>query len=151
MHYMFEQGFFGTRAPLFMDEVTLLVALLPLLLYAAVMLARFTLYRAHAYTQIFLYVLSLTTVLYFEYGVRAGGGWKVFAQESAVGHDYLFAVLLLHIAIAVATTLFWSFTLFFAKQELRLGRHKRDGLITFVGVTLTSLTGIWVYLLLFLY
>ncbi len=148
---MFEQGFFGTRAPLFMDEVTLIVALLPILLYSAIKLAQKKHYKAHMLMQIFLYVTSLAVVLYFEAGVRAAGGFEAYEEASGVGHHYLFAVLILHIAIAVSTTIFWTFTIFSAKKELRLGRHKRDGLITFSGVTLTSLTGIWVYLLLFVY
>ncbi len=148
---MTKTGFFGTKAPLFMDEVTLLVALLPFLLYVAIKLAQKKHYKTHALMQIALYTFSLITVFYFEYGVRVYGGFEVFAQNSSVAHNYLFAVLLLHIAIAVSTTLFWSFTIFAAKKELQKHKHKRDGMITFVLVTLTSLTGIWVYLLLFLF
>ncbi len=151
MPYMFENGFFGTRAPLFMDEVTLVVALLPVLLYAAIKLAYHKHYKAHAYMQLFLYIFSFIVVFYFEYGIRLAGGFEAFAKDSSIKHSYLFAVLVLHIAIAFSTTLFWSFTLFTARKQVRLRRHKRDGLITFIGVTLTSLTGIWVYLLLFLY
>ena len=151
MEYMFKLGFFGTRAPLFMDEVTLIVALLPMLLFGGITLARKKHYKAHMYYQIFLYVTSLAVVLYFEAGVRALGGFRAFEAESSVAHSYLFAVLVIHIAIAASTTLFWTFTVLSAKKELRLGRHKRDGMITFTGVTLTSLTGIWVYLLLFVY
>jgi putative membrane protein len=40
MEYMFEVGFLGTRAPFFMDTVTLIVALLPLLIALAVTLAK---------------------------------------------------------------------------------------------------------------
>lgn len=36
MNYMFEAGFLGTRAPFFMDMVTLIVAGLPLLVAAAI-------------------------------------------------------------------------------------------------------------------
>ena len=148
---MFKPGFFGTRAPLFMDEVTLIVALLPILLYGVIKLAHKKHYKAHALLQIFLYVTSIAVVLYFEAGVRAAGGFEAYETSSTVAHNYLFAVLVLHIAIATSTTIFWTFTLFAAKKEIKLRRHKRDGLITFAGVTLTSLSGIWVYLLLFVY
>ena len=151
MEYMFKQGFFATRAPLFMDEVTLIVALLPLLLFGAIRLARKKRYKAHALAQIFLYVTSIAVVFYFEAGVRSVGGFRLFESQSDVAHGYLFAVLLLHIGIAVVTTLFWTFTIFAAHKELEGGRHRREGLLTFLGVTLTSLTGIWVYLLLFVY
>ncbi len=148
---MFKPGFFGTRAPLFMDEVTLIVVLLPLLLFGGIKLAQKKYYKAHMLYQIILYVTSIAVVLYFEAGVRALGGFKTFEETSSVAHSYLFAVLVLHIAIAASTTLFWTFTVLSAQKEVRLGRHRRDGLITFSGVTLTSLTGIWVYLLLFVY
>ena len=148
---MFQKGFLGTKAPLFMDEITIIVALLPILLFGAVQLARFGLYKAHAFMQIFLYVSSIAAIVYFEFGIRAAGGFQAYIQESGVGHPYLFAVLVLHIAISFSTLLFWTFTVFSAKKELARGRHKRDGFITFIGVTLTSLSGIWVYLLLFLY
>ena len=151
MEFMFQKGFLGTRAPLFMDEVTLIVALLPVMLFGAIQLARFKLYKVHALVQIFLYVSALAAVIYFEFGIRAVGGFHAYIEQSDVAHHYFFAVLILHIAIAFSAFLFWTFTLFSAKKELVRGKHKRDGLITFVGVTLTSLSGIWVYLLLFLY
>ena len=43
--YMFESGFFGTRAPFFMDIVTLIVALLPFLVAVAISFARNKYYK----------------------------------------------------------------------------------------------------------
>ena len=151
MNYLNHPGFFGTRAPLFMDEITLVVALLPLLLVGAITLAKKKLYKAHAYTQIFIYVASVSVVVYFEYGVRAAGGFTVFSQESGVSSNYLLTILALHIVIATITSLWWSFTVFGANRRLKKKKHKVDGALTFLGVILTSLTGIWVYLLLFVY
>jgi len=151
VEFMHQKGFLGTKAPLFMDEVTLIVALLPVLLFGAIQLARMKLYKAHALSQIFLYVTSIAAVFYFEFGIRAAGGFHAYIDQSSVSHPYFFAVLVLHVAIALSTLIFWTFTLFAAKKELVRKKHKRDGLLTFFGVTLTSLSGIWVYLLLFLY
>ena len=134
-----------------MDEITLIVALLPILLFGAIQLARFGLYKAHALMQIFLYVSSIAAIIYFEFGIRAAGGFHAYISQSGVAHPYFFAVLILHIAISFSAILFWTFTIFAAKKELARGRHKRDGFITYIAVTLTSLSGIWVYLLLFLY
>ncbi len=149
MEYMFQKGFLGTKAPLFMDEVTLLVALLPLLLAIGIFLAKKKRYKLHAYYQIVLYALSVAAVVYFELGVRSVGGFGVYLQHSTINHPYFFAVLVLHIAIASSTILFWSFTIFSANKEVRLGKHRRDGILTAAGIALTSLTGVWVYLLLF--
>jgi putative membrane protein len=151
MDYMFQQGFLGTRAPVFMDMVTLIVALLPLLVAGAIYLARIKKYRYHAFMQIFIFVFSVIVVSYFEFGVRLGGGYNHFIEGVSASHDYVFIVLMFHIAIAVITLIVWSMNFIMIKKLLATHRHKRVGLITFVGVVLTSLTGIWVYMLLFIY
>ncbi|PCI09174.1 MAG: hypothetical protein COB73_05970 [Flavobacteriaceae bacterium] len=60
--YMFEVGFFGTRAPFFMDLVTLIVALLPLLVAGAIAFARNKHYKVHAYVQITIFTFSVIVV-----------------------------------------------------------------------------------------
>lgn len=149
--YMFQQGFFGTRAPFFMDLVTLIVALLPLLVAVAIYFARKKSYKLHAFSQIFIYVFSVIVVSYFEFGVRVGGGFNLFIEGSSISHNYAFAVLMFHIAIAIITLIIWSVTITMAKKQLATNTHKKAGMITFAGVVMTSVTGIWVYLLLFVY
>lgn len=148
---MFETGFLGTRAPFFMDVVTLIVALLPLLVASAILLARAKKYKLHSYAQIFIFAFSVIVLGYFETGVRIVGGFDAFMQKSSVSYDYAFIVLIFHIAIAVITVIVWAITIFMAKKLLKQNKHKKIGLITFMGVTLTSLTGIWVYFLMFVY
>ena len=149
--YMFHQGFLGTRAPFFMDIVTLIVALLPMFVAIAISYAKAKKYKSHAYTQIFLFAFSVIVLFYFEYGVRVAGGFNAFMQESSVAHNYAFVVLVLHILISVITLIIWSSTIFRAKKQLENKTHKKAGLYTFIGVTATSLTGIWVYLLMFIF
>ncbi|QOY52367.1 DUF420 domain-containing protein [Candidatus Sulfurimonas baltica] len=151
LEYMFHPGFFGTRAPFFMDLVTLIVALLPFLVAGAIALARNKHYKAHSYVQIFIFAFSVIVVSYFEYGVRLSGGFNAFMEESSVAHNYAFIVLVFHIAVAVITLIIWGTTIFMAKKQVQLKKHKKAGLITFVGVIATSLTGIWVYFLMFVY
>ena len=151
MQYMFLEGFLGTRAPFFMDLVTLIVALLPLLVTGAIIFAKNRMYRVHAYTQIFIFAFSVIVLLYFETGVRIGGGFNAFMEGSSISHGYAFFILLLHIAIAVITLGIWATTLIRAKHFLSTGIHKVMGRISFVGILLTSLSGIWVYLILFVY
>jgi len=151
LDYMFHPGFFGTRAPFFMDLVTLIVALLPLLVASAIYLAKTKRYKAHAYAQIFIFAFSVIVLGYFETGVRMVGGFDSFMQESMVSHNYAFIVLIFHIAISVITLIVWATTIFMAKKQIQLKKHKKAGLITFVGVVMTSLTGIWVYFLMFVY
>jgi len=159
MDYMFLEGFLGTRAPYFMDFVTLIVAVLPLLVYASIVLAKKKLYKMHALTQNIIFVVSVIVVGYFEYGVRVGGGFDAFMEGSSVSYTYSSIVLGLHILIAVMTLLYWSVTLFKANSQFRNGlipgekssAHKLLALKTFLGIIFTSFSGIWVYLLLFVY
>lgn len=159
MQYMFTPGFFGTGAPFFMDLVTTIVALLPLALYLGILLARQGHYSLHHCYQWFLFFLSIAVVGWFEYGVRAGGGFARFAQQSQLPHWLLVSFLVLHIAIAVATLLWWLRTLILAERNWRGKnlpggyslRHIRSGWLSAWGIFLTALTGIWVYLLLILF
>ena len=151
MDYMFETGFLGTRAPIFMDVVTLIVAILPLLVYGAIRFAIKKQYKAHFISQIIIFVVSVIVLTYFETGVRIGGGFDAFIEESSVSHNYAFVVLLVHIAISVVTLALWITTIMKAKKHLQQNKHKNIAKATFTGIVLTSLSGIWVYLLLFVY
>jgi len=151
MNYMFELGFLGTRAPFFMDVVTLIVALLPLLVAGAISLAKAKKYKLHAIAQVIIFIFSVVILVYFETGVRIGGGFDAFMDGSSVSHNYAFFVLIFHIIIAVLTLIIWFVTLIRAKKFLSLGLHKMLGRISFVGILLTSLTGIWVYFILFIF
>jgi len=151
MDYMFQTGFLGTRAPIFMDVVTLIVALLPLLLVGAIFLARAKKYKLHAMAQKVIFLVSVVVLVYFEFGVRLSGGFESFMKESGVGHNYAFIVLVFHIAISVSTLIVWGTTLFMAQKQLKLNKHKQAGRVTFFGVLATSLTGIWVYMLMFVF
>ncbi|MFA5233038.1 MAG: DUF420 domain-containing protein [Sulfurimonas sp.] len=149
--YMFNAGFFGTRAPFFMDLVTLIVSLLPFLVAIAISFARNKHYKTHSYIQIAVFAFSVIVLSYFEYGVRVSGGFSTFMQGSGVSHDYAFIVLVFHIIISVIALIVWGSAIFRAKKLLQLGSHRKMGLVTFGGVVLTSVTGIWVYFLMFVY
>ncbi len=151
MNYMFEAGFLGTRAPFFMDFVTIIVALLPMLIAVAISFARKKQYKLHAYSQIFIFAFAVIVLVYFETGVRVGGDFNAFMQESSISHNYAFFVLILHIIIATLTLIIWFTTLIKAKRFLAKGIHKIVARLSFIGIVLTSLSGIWVYLILFVY
>ncbi len=159
MDYVFQTGFLGTRAPLFMDIVSVIVAVLPFLIFGAIMLAKKKNYRAHESVQSLLFVISVIVVGFFEYGVRMEGGYKNLMEGSSVSHDYLLYVLIFHIIISVTTLILWIKTLYYAKRYkkqstlpgLYASTHKKDGQWTFIGIILTMLTGAWVYALLFVF
>ncbi len=159
MDYIFQAGFLGTRAPLFMDIVSVIVAALPFLIFGAIMLAKKKNYSAHEKVQKLLFITSVIVVGFFEYGVRMEGGYKNLMEGSSVSHDYLLYVLIFHIIISVITLILWVMTLYYAKRYKRQSTlpglyseaHKKDGIRTFIGIILTMLTGAWVYALLFIY
>ena len=159
MDYMFAPGFFGTKAPFFMDFVTLVVALLPLLAYSGVWFIRRGYYSFHIFYQILIFVFSIAVVGWFEYGVRTGGGFNSFIQGNPRPYYLLFGVLIVHIVISTTTMIYWAKTLWqaysqFSKKNLPGGftvRHIIRAKRVLWGVFLMALTGIWVYLLLFVY
>jgi len=158
MDYMFQPGFLGTRAPFFMDFVMIIVALLPMLVALAISFARKKNYTAHATTQTILFVVSVIVVSYFEYGVRAGGGYEGFVKDSSVSHTYSLYVLIFHIVVAVIGFVVWTHTLITARKDsknktlpgLYSAAHKKAGKRAFLWIVLTAITGVWVYVLLFM-
>jgi putative membrane protein len=159
MEYMFADGFMGTRAPFFMDIVTLIVALLPLLTYSSILFARRGRYKMHALTQNLIFVISVIIIGYFESGVRLGGGFDAFMIGSGVSHTYASIVMVIHIIIATVTLFYWVGIIFTANNNMRKKvlpgsasiAHKSLAFKTFTGIIFTSFSGIWVYLLLFVY
>ena len=159
MDTIFQPGFLGTRAPLFMDIVSLIVAFLPFLILSAIALAKNRNYKAHEIVQKLLFFITVIVVAFFEYGVRVAGGYKILMEGSSVPHDYFIYVLIIHILFAVGALVLWVMTLHHAKQYkrnktiqgLNAAAHKKDGLRAFAGIILTMLTGAWVYALLFVF
>ena len=158
MDYMFQSGFLGTRAPFFMDFVMIMVALLPLLVLIAIGFAKKKNYGAHGTFQTIIYVVAVIVVGYFEYGVRVGGGYEGFVKDSSVSHNYAFYVLIFHIAVAIIGFVIWTHTLVTARKDskkktlpgLYSEAHKKAGKRAFIWIVLTAVTGIWVYVLLFM-
>jgi len=159
MNYMFEAGFLETRAPFFMDFVTIMVVLLPLLVLGAIALAKRKAYKQHATTQGIIFIIAVIVVGYFEYGVRLAGGFDAFMKESNTSHNYALIVLIFHIAIALVSLIIWVKTFISARKATKANElpgsysqaHKKAGKITFIGIFLTAFTGLWVYVILFVY
>lgn len=116
-------------------------------------------YKAHESVQKLLFIVTVVVVAFFEFGVRVAGGYKNLMEGSSVGHNYFIYVLIFHIIISVITLILWVMTLYYAKRYKKQSTlpgiysdtHKKDGQRTFIGITLTMLTGAWVYALLFVF
>ncbi len=159
MEYMFQDGFLGTKAPLFMDMVTLIVAFLPMLIFFGIKLAKKRHYKAHAFVQNMIFIISVIVVSYFEYGVRLGGGFESFMKDSSVSYTFALLVLVIHIIIATLTLIYWTTTIVKANYHFSKGalpgrkskEHKLLAFKSYLGIIFTSFTGVWVYILLFIY
>ena len=149
MNYMFKDGFFPTNAPLFMDEVMVLVALLPFLLVFSINFAKKGKISLHKKSQIFIYLLGIFTIIYFEYGARTIGGFTPVLQKSHLNHYFLYGFLVIHILIAITALFLWTYTIYSAlKNYTKKGfryHHIRIVKPTFLLITLTSVTGLLLY------
>ncbi len=158
MDYMFKNGFLPTDAPLFMDEVTVVVAVLPLLVAFAISQAKKGKMELHKKLQLLIFVAGLLMVGYFEYGVRVMGNFAEVLKQSHLNQKFLYIFLAFHILVATITTIMWSFTVFHGlikhkklpTSEFRY-THIRYAKPTFLGITLTSVTGVLLYLFIYIF
>lgn len=150
MDYMLEVGFLGTKAPFFMDFATVMVALLPFLMIIGISLTVLR-NKAHSIAQAVLFIVSVVVLICFEIGVRVGGGFEVLMEDSSISHDYAYIVLIAHILVSLFTMFIFAFTLIKAKKYVHENeqKHTKMGNITFFGVIFISISGVWVYRLLF--
>ncbi len=156
MNYMLKEGFMPFDAPLFMDEVMSVVALLPLFVVFAISQAKKNRNSLHIKLQTYIYIVGMIFILYFEYGARVMGGLSQFLDKSPINHTFLYAFLIFHIIVATATIFLWSYTVYFGfryrkkleKREFKY-RHIKIALPAFFGITLTSVTGVLLYVFMF--
>jgi putative membrane protein len=153
---MFETGFLGTRALMFMDIVTIYFAMLPFLLAFAIRLAVKGRIDAHRKMQAVIFVVTLLMVVLFEVGVRFSGGFPAFSDNSTFSPLFLWTFLIIHIIIALISVLSWIILIYssakqFKEGQMDPGHHKRLGKKVFLGLTITSVMGCMIYLFLFVY
>jgi len=158
MEYMFQVGFLGTRAPFFMDIVVIIVGLLPFLIGLGICFARLGYHKLHHLFQTILFVVTIVVLIYFEYGIKLGGGFKEYMKESSIEPTFALSFLIFHIIIATITMIIWGRTLkiAFADRKRRAlpglysNGHRKSGRIVAFFILLTSITGVGVYWMLFI-
>ena len=158
MEYMFEAGFLGTRAPLFMDIIVIVVGLLPFLIVLTISFAIKKMYRLHRFLQTILFLVTIVALIYFKYGMYMAGGFEFYMKGSSIDTTKAFYFLIFHISIATITLLMWFATMKFASADskrralpgLYSSTHKKSGMRLAIGILLTSVTGVGVYYMLFI-
>ncbi|MBD3823692.1 MAG: DUF420 domain-containing protein [Epsilonproteobacteria bacterium] len=154
---MFETGFFGTQAPLYMDVVTLFFALLPILLGIGIVLAVKKNYETHYRFQLTTFIVTLLMVVLFEVGVRLSGGFALYVEQANVNATFLTLYLIAHILVALLSVIGWTILIYSAVKEYRLKApaivksHKKLGKLVFLGMSITSYSGVGVYYFLFVH
>ena len=154
---MFETGFLGTQAPLYMDVITLYFALLPFLLGIGIFHAIKGNQDLHYKIQLGTFTLTLLVVVIFEVGVRLSGGFSEFMQDSNANHSWMVIFLIIHIFVAIVSVIVWSALIYGAVKHYKLDHeylpayHKKIGKLVFLGLTATSIMGVMIYYFLFIY
>jgi len=156
---MFELGFLGTRAPLFMDVVTLFFAAVPFLVAYSIYFARKGKYRLHITSQIAIFTVSMLMVVLFEIGVRIDGGFNAYMHESSISYNGALLYLVIHILFALVTLVAWGITIYssykvFREEGVRsdyFSRHKKRARLVFLAITINAVMGTMMYPILFIW
>ena len=146
-------GFLGTRADAFVDAAIVFFVLAPFLMAYALRLATQRRHREHRNLQAGLLLAAIVAVLMLEISIRFGSAGEAYAASSLYGPP-MTALFVVHLAVAVPTFILWCWlaTLSWRRYSHTLpgsfGRtHRRWGKLAFVGLCLSSATGIGLYVM----
>ena len=155
---MFEQGFLGTDASFFMDATTIYFAILPLLLFFSIKYAINKNYSKHLKSQVLIFVLTVIVISFFEFGVRVENGFLEYSKNSKLPFSFLFAFLTIHVNIALVSMIAWLYVIVSTfrvyksidYKTTQMHTHKRMGKMVFMGLTISAIMGVCLYLFLFI-
>lgn len=147
----------GTKAPLYMDIMTIYVAFLPLLLAISIYFAVKQKFKIHLISQGIILAVSLCIILYFEVMTRLENNFLVYVEQSNFSFLFLVTFLVIHIIIATASLAGWVY-LFIVSfkaykndglKTLRTSKHKKIGKAIFASMSISSFMGVCMYFFLF--
>jgi len=145
------------NAPTYMTVFTIYIFFLPFFFLFSIFLAKRKKIKLHFISQAFLLGLTLLFVLYFEIMVRIYGGFLDFADDSFIPYNYLLAFLIFHIIISSTSLGGWIYLYIsslkaFNKKNtdsFNKEKHKKIGISIFIALTVSSITGLFIYVFLF--
>ena len=153
---MLPQGFYGTSADILMDLlVTVQIVIVPMLIWSFVS-ARKGNYQRHKNIQILLASAIGVAVIAFEIDVRlSGGAMEMFKSSSLYNGTFLWVFLGIHLFISTTTAIIWIWLMILSFKRFPnppvpndfSAKHRFWGKLGMIGMTLTGLTGIGVYIL----
>jgi len=154
---LFKIGFLGNDAPMYMDIATSYFTFFPFIFAFTIYLAVKKRYKAHFISQAILLTITIILVLVFEIGLRLSGGFWEYAGDNETSNICMFGFLIIHIIIAILSITSWiylfitSLKLYRANQldVIKKSSHKKVGKLIFLGLTISSIMGVWIYIYLF--
>ncbi len=155
---MFDSGFLGTRAPFYMDVVTLYFVLLPLLLSWGIREAIKGHIRRHIRIQLGVFFITFLCIVFFETAVRLDGGFLYYAQSSRFSLAFLGFYLALHSSIAIIALGGWMYLIIASVKAYRqqgaghpyFAKHKKIAKPLFFALVISALMGAGFYGMLFI-
>lgn len=153
----FEPGFMGTKAPMYLDIVSIFFLLVPLMFFISIRFAIKGEIKKHFISQISIFVMTLIMVVVFEVGMRIAGGYETYIVGSSISRAYFITFLIIHIIVAIATVNLWSYQIISSIKMYKNGelvganalRHKKIGKILAISLFVTLIQGASIYYFLF--
>ena len=153
---MLTTGFLGTRADAFVDVAMVFFAVAPFLMTQALRLAAQRRYRAHRRLQVGVLLGAIVAVVLLEGSIRFGHAVDAFTVSAYYGTATLAGLFAIHLAVAVPTFIGWCVLAILSWRRFTgvlpgsfSPRHRFWGWLTFLGLWLTCLTGLGLYVLSF--
>ncbi|WP_072679731.1 DUF420 domain-containing protein [Arcobacter sp. LA11] len=145
------------NAPTYMTVFTVYIFFLPFFFLLSIFLAKRKKIKLHFISQTFLLGLTLLFVLYFEIMIRIYGGFLDFANDSFVPYPFLLGFLIFHIILASISLGGWIYLYISSLKAINKKspnsfnkiKHKKIGISIFIALTVSSITGLFIYIFLF--
>ncbi|MDH5680476.1 MAG: DUF420 domain-containing protein [Spirochaetota bacterium] len=154
---MWPEGFLGTRADLLMDIIIVIIVIPPILMWYSFRFVPRNKLKIHKNLNLANLAIVLVVVVLFELDVRSSGGSGAFVKLSPyAGRGFLEVLLYFHIAVASITFISWLVLGLLSWKRFATalpgsfsGSHRRWGQGTFLGLLVTAITGVALYVLVF--
>jgi len=153
VEYLFDIGFLGTNAPFYMDGIVVYLLLLPLLMFFSILLVTNRKYGLHRFTQTLLFVLTLSALVIFNYGIYITKNFNGLMIVNSIGEKQLFYLLVIEIVFSIFMLIMWlSLLLFSVADRRRKGlpglysvSHRKSGKRVFILILFPIVTSLYLY------
>ena len=151
---MLPRGFLGTRADILMDTVVVALALIVPALLFSWRKARAGEYSLHKRLQVTLFSALAVAIILFEIDLRMSGGiYEMTAGSRFAGTLLHHGSIWFHVALSIATAAIWIWLFVASLRRFPSPpvpatfspTHRRWGRLAMIGMGLTGITGLELY------